>query len=567
MVTYYAPQNRAERLIALGRVVLAAASLFAVWLDPTQPAKYARIAYSLLAAYVVYSTVIVLLVARVGASRAVPKIVTQAFDLVFFSTFVYFTAGPSSPFIAYFVFSLVCGTLRWGWVGALWTAVAALTSFLGLGAYFAYVLRDPTFDLNPFIIHAVYFAVVAVLLGYLGAYEERSRREISQLSDWPREEPRDIEPLSREILGHARRVVGSPGAVLAWSEREEPWLYIASLQDDEFECEKLALGSLQPLVAVALGSDGFLCTDLTAPTPTVLRSSKAAVSRWRGCPLHTDLVGKLDMNGVIAAPLPAETLNGWIFFIDKHNASADDLELSKIVAGIVAARLDLYYLLRQLRESAATEARIRLARDLHDGILQSLTGIALRLAATQRQISDDPREALQSIEETRRLIALEQQDLRFFIEDLRPPPPGSGGDQRDLSERLQELAKRVEREWNLQVELSSAEPQTLVPDTLAREVYLIVREALVNAVRHGNASRVVVRTTDAPEGRLVVQIADNGHGFPFQGTYSHEELDAESLGPRSIYERVAGLHGVLTVESGPSGARLCVDLPLRAIQG
>ncbi len=54
MEPLYSPQSRAERLIAGGRVVLAVSSLFAVWLDPSEPAKYAGIAYSLLVSYVVY---------------------------------------------------------------------------------------------------------------------------------------------------------------------------------------------------------------------------------------------------------------------------------------------------------------------------------------------------------------------------------------------------------------------------------------------------------------------------------------------------------------------------------
>jgi DNA-binding NarL/FixJ family response regulator len=58
----YSPQSRAERLIAAGRVVLAVSSLFAVWLDPAEPAKYADVAYSLLAAYVVYAAAIAFLV-------------------------------------------------------------------------------------------------------------------------------------------------------------------------------------------------------------------------------------------------------------------------------------------------------------------------------------------------------------------------------------------------------------------------------------------------------------------------------------------------------------------------
>ncbi|HET6372524.1 MAG TPA: histidine kinase, partial [Candidatus Polarisedimenticolia bacterium] len=492
MNAVYVPQSRAERLIALGRVALAGASLFAVWFDPTQPAKYANIAYSLLAAYVGYAALLAALSARAAAPRGAGRVITQVFDLVFFTTFIYFTAGPSSPFIAYFVFSLVCGTVRWGWRGALWTAVAAVLAFLGIGAYFAYVVRDPSFEFNAFIIHSVYLGVVAVLLGYLGAHEERSRREISQLAAWPRAEPRDLEPLLRELLLHARGVLGAPGAFLAWTDREEPWLYVASWRQGEFELARLAPGTLEPLVADTLAQEAFLCADLRSPGPLVVRVPESIPSRWYGSPMHSDLVERFDMTSVVAAPLPGETLQGWLFLTDKRVVTLDDLGLAKIVAGIVASRLDLQYLLQRLRETAATEERIRLARDLHDGVMQSLTGIALRLAALQRQVGDQPGEAVQSIEEIRGLIALEQQDLRFFIDELKPAPAASASAQPTLGVRLEDLRSRVEREWNLRMELPRPEAWPAVRDGLGRDIYLIVREAVVNAVRHGEARRVAV---------------------------------------------------------------------------
>ena len=83
-------------LIAAGRVVLAVSSLFAVWLDPAEPAKFADVAYSLLAAYVAYAAAIALLVWRSDAPSHRQALVTHAFDLVFFSLFIYsfFIFGP-----------------------------------------------------------------------------------------------------------------------------------------------------------------------------------------------------------------------------------------------------------------------------------------------------------------------------------------------------------------------------------------------------------------------------------------------------------------------------------------
>jgi len=77
--------------------------------------------------------------------------------------------------------------------------------------------------------------------------------------------------------------------------------------------------------------------------------------------------------------------------LDKIDSTFDDLILSEIVAGVIAARLDAFYLAEQLRQAAATEERIRLARDLHDGVLQSFTGIALRTAVWYGPLYRRPR--------------------------------------------------------------------------------------------------------------------------------------------------------------------------------
>jgi signal transduction histidine kinase len=389
------PQLRAERLIAGGRVVLAGSSLFAVWLDPTEPAKYAAIAYSLLAAYLGYSLVIAALGWRLEPS-APQRIGTHVFDLAFFSVFLYFTAG-ASPFIAYFVFSLVCATVRWQWKGTFWTAVASLATFLGLGVYFAEVVRDPAFALNAFVIRAVYLAVIAVLLGYLGAHEQRTRDEMARL----------------------------------------------------------------------------------------------------------------------------------------------------------------------LRERAATEERMRLARDLHDGALQSFTGIGLRVATAARLLEEDPAAAAARLRELQRLVAGEQRDLRFFIAELNPPPGGAEGGP-DLEERLTELAERVEREWQVRVDLEAAGLAGAVPDDLARDAYNLVREALMNALRHGAATAVRVRVGLGADGRLAIAVADNGRGFPFHGRYSERQLAELGLGPRSLRERVEARRGSLALASGPTGASLEIALPLAA---
>jgi signal transduction histidine kinase len=561
MESLYSPQSRAERLIAVGRVVLAVSSLLAVWLDPTEPTKYAEIAYSLLVFYLLYSSLIAAVVLRSDPPPNRQRLFTQVFDLIFFSLFIYFTAGPASPFLIYFVFSLVCATLRWQRRGVLWTTLASLAVLLSIGLYFSTVVGDPSFRLYPLVIRGIYLAVIAVLLGYLGAHEEQTRREMSRLAAWPEEDPAQLEPLVQGLLEHANRAVGAPRALLAWVEREEPWLYLGLWDGQVFSWSRASPGTFGDLVAEPLQGAGFLCLDAAGPQPEVLCKSAEGLRRWRGRPLDPSLRERYEMRAVLALRVAAESLEGRLFFLDKKSMTSDDLVLGEIVADAVARRLDRFYLSQQIQETVATEERIRLARDLHDGVLQSLTGVGLRLAAIRGQLEENPAAAREGLDSLQRLISLEQRDLRFFIRELKPPPLTPPGEAQSLPFRVADLLQRIELEWGLKVDLRTEGLEEPSPEPLAREVYHVIREALVNAVRHGDASEVRVEILRHGRDRLRITVVDNGRGFPFQGRLTHRELAEGDLGPRNLLERVTSLDGTLTLESSGAGARLDIALP------
>src|SRR5215208_1191648 len=200
--------SRAERLIAGGRVVLSVFSLLAIWLDPTEPTRYASIAYSMLAVYVAYSLVIAAVTFRSSALLLELRLPTQAVDLLVAALVMFFTEGPGSPFFVYFAFAMASGAVRWGWTGTLWTTAAAVAVLFGLGYYFGEVLRDPAFELNRFIIRGVYLGVVASLLGFLGVFDARLRREMSALARWPQRMPAGARELVGGVLAHVAGVLG-----------------------------------------------------------------------------------------------------------------------------------------------------------------------------------------------------------------------------------------------------------------------------------------------------------------------------------------------------------------------
>jgi signal transduction histidine kinase len=554
------PQRRAEFLIAIGRLVLATFSLLAIWLDPYAPSRHAQIAYALLLGYVVYSLLLTVYLSRVHIPLGILPLSTHAFDLLLFTLFMFFTEGPTSPFFVYFVFSICCATLRWGWRGALWTAAIALMTFIGMGIYAGKIMQDPDFELNRFIIRSVYLAVIASLLGYLGVYEERIRGELFGLEAWPRNLHKETKVLVHEMLQHAAGILRSPRMLLAWEEEEEPWIYFAYWSRSDYQYSREPPGTFEPLVAEPLDGTDFLCLDPRVPVPTVLQESPAGMHRWYGEPLHPAFQARFDIRAVLSLRLEGEGFKGRLFALDKTGMTSDDLVIGRIVAQEMTNQMDHSSMLGQLQQSAVAEERIRMARDLHDGLLQSLTGAALQLETAQRLMEADPQSTRQRLMDIQRLIAAEQRELRTYVDEMKPSLLSQIKMDSDLATRLKELAERVERHWGIKVEMRVKVLPPAIPRPLVQEIYFLVHESLINAARHAEASSVRAEL-GVEDNHVKITVSDDGRGFSFRGRYDHAKLTTLKRGPITLRERVAALGGALTIDSTDAGARLEIAIP------
>lgn len=556
----YAPRIRAERLIATSRLVLAAFSLLAVWLDPYTPSGHGQTLYLLLLGYVGFALAVALVVWLAHAPLARLGFGSHVLDLSLFCVLTYLTEGPTSPFFTYFMFSIVGATLRWHLRGALWTAAVALVAFNGIGVYGSEVMNDPSFDESRFIIRSVYLAVMAGLLGYLGAYEDRRRREMFALASWPWASAREQTVPNPEILQSVAHILGAPRVLLTWEEPDEPWLHLATWSAGEFRSWREAPATFHPVVAEPLAGLTFLSRDVGAPVPVVLRRSPHELRGWRGVPVHPALQSRFAISAVLCLPVHGECLDGHLFALDVPRMSGDDLVLGDIVAHQVASSMDQSLLSRRLRQTAAAEERIRLSRDLHDGVLQSLTGAALQLQTVQRLWDAEPGDARERVGAIQRLIAEEQRNLRGFIRDSQLAPAGLTSGTGGLHAGLRELVQRLEALWGLHVTLQLDRLAEQSSDALNYDLCLIVQEALVNAARHAAASEVRVEVA-SEDGQTHIVVTDNGRGFPFFGRYDHARLVELGLGPVMLKERVKSLGGTLAIHSTPSGARLDILVP------
>ena len=557
------PLSRAhvERIIAGGRVALAACSLFAVWMDPAEPGRFAPLTYSLHTIYLIYSLALALLMWRRHNVGNWP-VATQIADIGVASVFQYLTLGPSSPFFVYFAFALFSAALRWGSRGTLRTAAVVLIAFTVTAAFLSRPLGPAEFELSRFMIRVGYLLVLTVFLVYLGQHEERLREEVRRLARWPLPAANDLERSLADVLKHSAGIVGASRALLIWERDDEPWTY-SVLWPGESAVRKHRPRELDPSVPADLEGATFVVPGRLGQRSDVIVSRSGVLGAWTGRAVTEAVALRLGERNVASAPLRGEGVVGRVFFGGVSNAGSDLIPLAEVVARELGASVGHLYAFHRSREIAISEDRIRLARDLHDGVMQSLTGVRLELQSLAEQDEHIPARFRERLRDLERALAGEQRELRSFINDLRPmegaPILGS------LSERLQDLRRRIELQWRVEVSVRVSLDDTALPAVMQRAVPLMVHEAVVNAIRHARPSKVGVDIR-AGDGVLAIAVEDDGDGFPFKGRKDHLALVSSNVGPISLRERVASLGGRVEIDSRQTGSRVELLIPLEATQ-
>lgn len=555
----YSPRNRAERVISAGRLFLASLLTLAVAID-ADPREFAPLIEIVTFGYLAYSIGIAVLTwTRRVTTRGVP-IVTHVIDMAIFAVMC-LVDGPNSTFFAYFVFATICGAIRWHGRGAMATGVAAVVLYLVTGFGAAWLQPAVSMDRSDFVAHGAQLALMAGLLGYLGTSQRRLQREIASLAAWPRRLPMQGLEALQEVLAYAGTVLGVPRLVLAWEEGDEPSLRIAERQGERFALTRERPDAFGALVAEPLARSSFVSTGIGTPRQRTLQRVPGGFRYWNGSPLDERFRDRYAVTDVMALRLSSESVEGWLFALDRSRTSADDLLLGDIVGRLVAGALELQTLVEQLRESAAGEERVYIARELHDGVLQSLTAASLQAQRARQSVATSPAEAERRLAMVEETILAEQQALRLAIEDLKPGVIRETTAV-DVVPRLREVATRVARQWDVRPHLNLQRGIPPMPQKQAHELTRMVQEALVNAIRHGGAREVTV-TCVVTGADLAVAVSYQGRGFAgFSGRHDLASLNRMKVGPRTLKERVSAVGGSLTIESGDGGARVEIRIPV-----
>jgi len=211
---------------------------------------------------------------------------------------------------------------------------------------------------------------------------------------------------------------------------------------------------------------------------------------------------------------------------------------------------------------AAQEAeRLRVARELHDGVSQVLASVQFRLKVLEGRLQPGQRPLRRDTEKAHALLDRALHEVRRISENLRP----SELDELGLLSAIRGAGEEFTERTGVKVRLSTLHlPETLAPE-LSLTVYRIVQEALNNVQKHARASRVKIRIA-REDGVIVLKIEDDGRGFAVDGRARGRRKPG--FGLVNMKERAAFLGGTFEIESGPgAGTRLTVRLPSASTDG
>jgi signal transduction histidine kinase len=204
-------------------------------------------------------------------------------------------------------------------------------------------------------------------------------------------------------------------------------------------------------------------------------------------------------------------------------------------------------------KAAAIQERRRITYELHDGILQSLATIILRLESCRSRLIDSQKDLRQEIEDIENFTRNSMTEIRNFLagKETQPLTPGT------LIEKLRDELKFLQQSLGLEVILESKPDDPSLPDYIEREVYYALREALTNVTKHSHASRVEIQITQAPD-LLEASLKDNGVGFD-----QDNQKNRSRLGLSGMADRIKKIGGRLNIKSSPGlGTMVMLTIPL-----
>ncbi|MDR4462256.1 MAG: histidine kinase [Nitrospirales bacterium] len=208
-------------------------------------------------------------------------------------------------------------------------------------------------------------------------------------------------------------------------------------------------------------------------------------------------------------------------------------------------------------EGAVDEERTRIACEIHDGLVQTLVGVSLKMERVRELVAEDPPKCLTMLNQTTVQLKHAIQEAREVVYNLRP----GQYDHLALIPALSNYLKAYEREHRIRTEFEGSGDESRLDPKAKVFVFRMVQEALSNVAKHAGATKVIVKV-ELKKDLLKATVSDNGQGFDVTAEGQNPEK-WDHFGVRSMTERARMLGGNVQWVSKPgTGTKVEISIPL-----
>jgi len=527
------------RFISATRALIAAFALMTTFIDPSEPSRYVALTYAILTLYTVYS--LTFLILSLTRSDLIPISIMHWLDVAWYLALIALSGGNNSVFFNFFFFAILTGSFGWGLKTGLRLTLVSATSFMLVAILMA--PREPTFELNRFLIRSMELLILGYMISRWGGFKIQMRdrlqllKEITVVSN-----PRfGIDRILSAILDRLRAFYGANACLLIIQSRPN--------QTDSYQMYRVRRGA---------HSTGASPPQITKEDAELfIPQAKRDAVRYRdngrprvslfdlntrqtrtGDPARANAVASaLETDDFLSLPVSRrnETI-GWLYIIgtsETFDESAMDFLLQLMDHVILLT--ENVQLVDSLASDAAEQERRRIARDIHDSVIQPYLGLQLGISALARKLQSGSPGILENVEELLDLTNHELAEMRRYVWGLR-----ANEERHDvLLPSIHRYAARFTAVTGIKVDVQST-GRMEVNDRISAELFQIVAEGLSNVRRHALCDDASIHMA-CMDGHLILQIK-NRRPQP-AGRNGDGQAEPRLFRPRSIAERSELLGG------------------------
>lgn len=515
------------RMISPIRLVLAAAALLIIYIDPSQPDRLVGLTYSLLIGYTVYSAFVLLI--SIVTPRFLPMGVLHWLDMIWYVALISASSGTSSIFFIFFFFPVLVASFGWGFAAGLRVTVVSALLFVIVGYFTAPQLH---FELNRFLLRSVTLLFLGYMIAHWGGSEIELKRRLQLL--------KDVTNLANPRFGIERTISLGLDRLRAFYDAQACILIYRFNAEIGYQLTRVDRGKTESGRTSQVADS--LAELLLSPTPdtAVMRAKQSAAPIlyeidsgriWRDKTQNlSSILNSLGAKHFTSVPVSYRgNFIGRLYIVDatRRRIVQSDVEFILHLIEHLSPLLDNIGLLDRLASEAAEQERKKLARDIHDSVIQPYIGLQLGLAAVRQKLLASDASALKDVNELCEVANDEVRGLRNYLDELK----AAEAHPRVLFPAVRRFAGKYFAATGIHVQIAGDE-ELNINDRLSAEAFQMIAEALSNVRRHTSAQEAEVKIT-CDQRDLILNISNE----------ITDGIEATSFRPKSITERAAALGG------------------------